>query len=171
MVTRLISIAQRKDLRAQAHHLNPTVMVGQSGLTDAVVKEVDAALKAHGLIKIRVFGDDRELRQHCLTEICERLNAAPVQHIGKLLVVWRPKPVKETRRLEWQNDEETPRSSKTTRRRSSSREVVVKLPPKKSDDAFARVRVKRVSVLPHQRVTAGGLVKRQKIRHSKKEVQ
>ena len=51
--------AQRKDKRADAHHLDPVVMIGGDGLTDAVVKEIDAALKAHGLIKVRVFSDDR----------------------------------------------------------------------------------------------------------------
>lgn len=54
--------AQRKDHRAAAHHLDPVVMIGAEGLTPAVLKETDAALKAHGLIKIRVFSDDRTAR-------------------------------------------------------------------------------------------------------------
>ena len=84
--------AQRKIHRAEAHHLDPVVMIGADGLTPAVRKEADAALNAHGLIKIRVLGDDRELRQSMMTQLCEALACAPVQMIGKLLVVYRPRP-------------------------------------------------------------------------------
>ena len=87
-----ISIAQRRDLRAQAHGLNPVVTISQNGLTDAVLREISHSLDAHELIKIRVFGDERELREGYLKTICDTLGAAPVQHIGKLLVVWRPAP-------------------------------------------------------------------------------
>ncbi|NBO77850.1 MAG: YhbY family RNA-binding protein, partial [Betaproteobacteria bacterium] len=86
--------AQRKEHRAAAHHLNPVVMIGADGLTPAVRKEVDAALKAHGLIKIRVFSDDRAVREAALLELADSLSAAPIQHIGKLLVLWRPMPEK-----------------------------------------------------------------------------
>ena len=54
--------AQRSDLRSQAHGLDPVVMIGDSGLTPAVMKEIDASLNAHGLIKIRVLGEDRDAR-------------------------------------------------------------------------------------------------------------
>ena len=81
--------------RAEAHHLDPVVMIGNDGLTPAVLHEIDVNLLAHGLIKIRVFGDDREARQSFLDRIAEELDAAPVQHIGKLLVVFRPVPVEE----------------------------------------------------------------------------
>lgn len=84
--------AQRKDLRAQAHHLDPVVMIGDSGLSDAVLAEANRALLAHQLIKIRVLGDDRELRQALMSDLCEKLGCAPVQMIGKLLVVYRPRP-------------------------------------------------------------------------------
>jgi putative YhbY family RNA-binding protein len=87
--------AERKVHRAEAHHLDPIVMVGGDGLTPAVKKEADAALKAHGLIKIRVFSDDRLARDAMLQELADELDAAPIQHIGKLLVLWRPKPEKE----------------------------------------------------------------------------
>lgn len=83
---------ERRALRARAHGLNPVVSISQNGLTDAVLKEINASLSSHQLIKIRVYGDDRALREGYLNEICERLDAAPVQHIGKLLVVWRPNP-------------------------------------------------------------------------------
>jgi RNA-binding protein len=82
--------AQRKDHRAAAHHLNPVVMIGGEGLTPAVIKETDAALAAHGLIKVRVFSDQRTERETMLLQLADQLNAAAIQHIGKLLVLWRP---------------------------------------------------------------------------------
>ena len=90
----LLTPAQRKDHRAEAHHLDPVVMVGSDGLTDAVKKEIDAALKAHGLIKVRVQSDDRPGREAMFQSLAGDLGAAPIQHIGKLLVLWRPMPEK-----------------------------------------------------------------------------
>ena len=90
-----LSPAQRKVHRAEAHHLDPIVMVGGDGLTPAVKKEVESALKAHGLIKVRVFSDDRAAREAMLATLADELDAAPIQHIGKLLVLWRPKVEKE----------------------------------------------------------------------------
>ena len=87
--------AERRVHRAEAHHLDPVVIIGGDGLTPAVQKEVDAALNAHGLIKVRVFGDDRAVREQIYQQLCDELNAAPIQHIGKLLVLWRPIPEKE----------------------------------------------------------------------------
>jgi putative YhbY family RNA-binding protein len=84
--------AERRDLRAKAHRLHPVVSVGQHGLTPAVLHEIDVNLLAHELIKVRVFDDDRDARDALLARICAELEAAPVQHIGKLLVVWRPAP-------------------------------------------------------------------------------
>ena len=60
-----------------------------NGLTEQVLHEIDVSLKAHELIKIRVHGDDRELRIHMLEEICEKTGAAAIHHIGKLLVIYR----------------------------------------------------------------------------------
>ncbi|HTP95682.1 MAG TPA: YhbY family RNA-binding protein, partial [Burkholderiales bacterium] len=77
---------------ARAHALRPVVMVGEAGLTPALLREIDASLKAHELIKIRVAGDDRRLRESTLESICVALGAAPVQHIGKMLVVFRERP-------------------------------------------------------------------------------
>ena len=57
-------------LRAQAHHLNPVVMIGQHGLTDSVIKETDAALSAHQLIKVRVADDDRAERVQIAAALC-----------------------------------------------------------------------------------------------------
>jgi RNA-binding protein len=84
-----LSPAERKLLKARAHALKPVVAVGNDGLSAAVLKEIETSLKAHDLIKIRVAGDDREARQALLGEICNRTDASPVQHIGKILVVYR----------------------------------------------------------------------------------
>lgn len=80
------------ELKARAHHLNPVVMIGQHGLTDSVIKETDAALTAHELIKVRVLGDDRAERIEICEALCQAVDAELVQHIGKLLVLWRKKP-------------------------------------------------------------------------------
>lgn len=85
-----ITSAQRRELRAQAHALNPVVSIAENGLTDSVLKEIETCLKAHQLIKIRVYGDSRENRLAYYEQICAQLQAAQVQHIGKLLVVYRP---------------------------------------------------------------------------------
>lgn len=86
-----LSGADRKLLRAEAHHLDPVVAIGDAGLTPSVLAEADRALSAHGLIKIRVHGDDRERRIAIMEQLCGGLGCAPVQMIGKLLVVWREK--------------------------------------------------------------------------------
>jgi RNA-binding protein len=81
---------QRKFLKAQAHSLKPVVMIGNAGLTEAVLKETARSLAAHELIKIRVLNDNRDDRETWLAAICEQLDCAPVQHIGKLLLVYKP---------------------------------------------------------------------------------
>ncbi len=138
--------AQRKVHRAEAHHLDPVVHVGGDGLTVAVKKEIDAALKAHGLIKIRVFSDDRVAREAMLQTLSEGLGAAPIQHIGKLLVLWRPMPekVKAT-------EEE---------RKPGPRDVKVL---KFSKRGGQKPEVKVVRVLGNQRLTPGGQIKRAKV--------
>jgi putative YhbY family RNA-binding protein len=87
-----ITASQRRSLRSRAHALKPVVSISQNGLSETVVKEIGVCLNSHELIKIRVYNDDREERERLLNDICEQLDAAPVQHIGKLLVVWRPAP-------------------------------------------------------------------------------
>ena len=141
----VLSPAQRKAHRGDAHHLDPVVIIGGDGLTPGVIKEADAALNAHGLIKIRVFSDDRTQRESFLSELADQLNAAPIQHIGKLLVLWRPVPEKE-RAL----DED---------RMPGPREVKL---VKHSKKGGQRPEIKRVQVLGNQRVTTGGLIKRAK---------
>jgi len=140
-----LTIAQRKEHRAEAHHLDPVVMIGNDGLTDAVLRETDAALKAHGLIKVRVLGDDRTARETIYQSLCDQLSAAPIQHIGKLLVLWRPKPTK-TR----EPDED---------RKPGPREFKVL---KYSKRGGQRPEVRTVRVLGNQRLTPGGQIKRAK---------
>jgi putative YhbY family RNA-binding protein len=134
---------QRKEHRAAAHHLDPVVLIGAEGLTEAVRKETDAALKAHGLIKVRVFSDDRPAREAIFDELAQTLDAAPVQHIGKLLVLWRPRPEK---------------ARPADESRGAAPKVVKIVSFSKSGNH--RATVKKVRVLGNERVTAGGLVKR-----------
>jgi RNA-binding protein len=140
-----LTIAERKAHRAEAHHLDPVVMIGNDGLTPAVLKETDAALKAHGLIKVRVLGDDRAQRDAMYQQLADQLEAAPIQHIGKLLVLWRPKPARERA-----VDED---------RRPGPKDVKVL---KYSKRGGQRPEVKTLRVLGNQRLSAGGQVKRAK---------
>ncbi len=142
-----LNSAERREYRAQAHHLSPVVLVGGDGLTDAVRKEIDAALNAHGLIKIRVFSDDRAARELMLQALTSELNAAPVQHIGKLFIVWRPQPAKEKT-----IDED---------RMPGPRDVKIL---KYSKRGGQRPEMKQLRVLGNQRLTPGGQVKRAKKR-------
>lgn len=139
--------AERSELRAEAHALNPVVMIGEAGLTPTVLKEIDGSLKSHGLIKVRVFGDDREARLAMYDTICEKLSAAQIQHIGKLLVIYRPKPEAGAER------------SVTTGR--GMREVTIVKP---SPSGTKRPSVTKVMVKGNERVTAGGSIKRAKPR-------
>ena len=87
-----LSPIERKKLKARAHALDPVVHVGEKGLTESVLAEIDRALAAHELIKVRAGGMERAAREAALAEICARLDAQPVQHIGKVLVLYRKKP-------------------------------------------------------------------------------
>jgi putative YhbY family RNA-binding protein len=86
--------AFRRELRARAHHLHPVVSISHHGLTPSVLHEIDVALIAHELIKVRVVSDDRSERDALLDRICTALDCGAVQQIGKLLVLWRPRPAK-----------------------------------------------------------------------------
>lgn len=138
-----LSPADRKDHRANAHHLHPVVMIGNDGLTPAVQKEIDHALNAHGLIKVRVFSDDRVARETMFASLAEALSAAPIQHIGKLLVLWRPMPPKE--KPEREDRMPGPRTVK-----------VVSF----SKSGNHRATVKKIKVFGNERVTTGGQIKR-----------
>jgi RNA-binding protein len=91
-----ISAAERKALKARAHSLHPILQLGEKGLTDSVVAEIDRALGAHELIKIRAASLNRDEREVALASICERTQCHPVQHIGKMLVLYRQKPLQES---------------------------------------------------------------------------
>ena len=82
----------RQKLKARAHALEPVVQVGQGGVTDQVAKELDRALTAHELIKVKVSAPDRDAREALCDDIVTRTDAAEVQRVGKVLVLWRPKP-------------------------------------------------------------------------------
>jgi putative YhbY family RNA-binding protein len=141
--------AERSTLRAEAHALKPIVIIGEAGLTPAVLKEIDASLNSHGLIKVRVFGDEREARVEIYDTICDKLGAAPVQHIGKLLVIYRPKK------------EALPERSAT--RGKGLREVTIVKP---SPSGTKRPSVAKVMVKGNERVTQGGSIKRAKPRQA-----
>jgi putative YhbY family RNA-binding protein len=87
-----LTVSERLALKGRAQALSPTVMIGNAGLTESVLKEIALTLKTHELIKIRVMSDDRALRATMLESICTRLEAAAVQHIGKILVIYKPNP-------------------------------------------------------------------------------
>jgi len=87
-----LSTKRRSELRAEAHKLTPVVIIGDKGLTDEVVAEIDRSLKAHELIKVRAFSDDRKARGEWLEAICGRLEAHAVQQIGKVFVLYRQNP-------------------------------------------------------------------------------
>lgn len=109
--------AQRQELKGRAHALDPVVLIGASGLTPPVLAEINRALDSHELIKIRVAGGDRRERERILSEVCAAADAAPVQHIGKVIVIFRerveesPPPASPPR----------PTAKTTTQRRSAVR--------------------------------------------------
>jgi RNA-binding protein len=148
-----LTTTERRAFRADAHHLDPVVMIGGDGLTEAVIKETDAALNAHGLIKVRVLGDDRAAREEIFAQLCDQLGAAPIQHIGKLLVLWRPQPEKKV-------------AKDDSKGGAAPREVKIL---KFSKSGTRRPEIKKVQVMGNQRVTAGGLIKRAKPRMSSKK--
>jgi RNA-binding protein len=88
----ILTARERAWLKGRAHPLEPIVHIGQAGLTDAVVAETDRALAAHELIKVRVAGADRDERAALVAALCERTDAANVQMVGKVAVLWRPRP-------------------------------------------------------------------------------
>jgi RNA-binding protein len=86
-----LTVSERLDLKGRAHALSPMVIIGNAGLTESVLKEIALTLKTHELIKIRVMAE-RPQREEILASICTQLDAAAVQHIGKILVIYKPNP-------------------------------------------------------------------------------
>jgi len=111
-----LSSVERRELRARAHNLDPVVLISENGVTEGVLKEIEVNLNAHELIKIRVFGDSRENRIAYLEKICTELGAAAVQHIGKLLVVYRPNPAAATKAPNNQKSRRPASQARTTKR-------------------------------------------------------
>lgn len=148
--TAKLTPAERSELRAEAHGLKPIVIIGEAGLTPAVMKEINASLDIHGLIKVRVFGDDREARIGMYEQICAELQAEPVQHIGKLLVIYRPKL-------------EGTKETKFVKRGKGLREVTIVKP---SASGTKKPSVSKVIVKGNERVTQGGNIKRAKVRQA-----
>lgn len=143
--------AERADLKAQAHALKPVVMIGPEGLTDAVMHEIERNLNAHGLIKIRMFEDVRAKREQVYETLCSRLHAHPVQHIGKLFVIWRPIPTDTL--------EKAPNSSARRSAGAPPRKVTIF---QRRPSSLRRTTRKTIKILGNQRVTQGGSVKRVK---------
>ena len=114
-----LSPKRRSELRAEAHKLDPVVIIGDKGLSDEVVAEIDRSLRAHELIKVRAASGERESRGAWLEAICARLEAHPVQQIGKVFVIYRENPQeKEPKKVE------KPRSPGVARRSLPSNAVV-----------------------------------------------
>ncbi|ASL45178.1 RNA-binding protein YhbY [Burkholderia sp. AD24] len=161
-----VSTDQRAELRSQAHALKPVVLVGAEGLTDAVLTEIKVHLGAHQLIKIRVFGDEREERIAIYEEICDKLSAAPIQHIGKLLVIWKPeaaeKPAAKTKRGALPSAREAAVEAKPGKGRAPRVVTVVK----PSEIPMRKPKAKAVVVRGNERVTQGGNIKRAKKRQT-----
>jgi len=145
-----LTAIERTELRSQAHDLKPVVIIGEAGLSETVMKEIDASLNSHGLIKVRVFGDDRDARIAMYDLICNQLVAAPIQHIGKLLVIYRPKSEQKTEKV-------------LRKVGGGMREVTIVKP---SPSGTKRPTVSKVMLKGNERVTAGGNIKRAKPRQA-----
>ena len=88
-----LSTRERANLKARAHALEPVVHVGSAGVTDRLVAEVERALTAHELIKVKVGTDDRADRVAIGDEICARTDATAVHRVGKIVILWRARPM------------------------------------------------------------------------------
>jgi putative YhbY family RNA-binding protein len=122
--------AQRRALRAKAHHLDPVVTIGHHGLTPAVLHEIDVALTAHELVKVRALANDRDAREGLRERICSELDCAPVQRIGKLLVLWRPRPPEAAESPAPRTRAPAPRKRAAGGMREAAPAAVTSLPPR-----------------------------------------
>jgi RNA-binding protein len=161
-----LSSDQRAELRSQAHALKPVVLIGAEGLTDAVLAEIKVHLSAHQLIKIRVFGDEREERIAIYEDICDKLNAAPIQHIGKLLVIWKPEAAQPATRAKRGALPSAREAAAEEARPGKGRAPRVVTVVKPSEIPMRKPKPKKVVVRGNERVTAGGNIKRAKKRQA-----
>ena len=134
-----LSSSRRSELRAEAHLLHPVVFIGDKGLTEEVLKEVDRSLKAHELIKVRAVTDDRAARAQWMRQICERLEAEDVQQIGKILVIYRENP----QEREAPRRRERPTTTSDERMASAREKQKAKDERKRREREAEDVRVKR----------------------------
>ena len=86
-----LTARERAHLKARAHALAPVVHVGGTGVTDGLAAEIDRALTAHELIKVKIAVDDRAARIAAGDEVCARCGAVAVHRVGKVLILWRPR--------------------------------------------------------------------------------
>ena len=93
-----LTAGERRALKARAHALDPVVLIGDGGLTAAVLEEIDRSLNAHELIKVRVSGEDHDARADTLRRVCDDLGATAIQHIGRILVIYRQRPDPDAKR-------------------------------------------------------------------------
>ncbi|MCS6767076.1 MAG: YhbY family RNA-binding protein, partial [Candidatus Protistobacter heckmanni] len=161
------------DLRSAAHALHPVVIIGGEGLTEAVLRETDRSLAAHGLIKVRVHGDDRESRLEIYDALSKELGATQVQTIGKLLLIYRDGPAvlededaaDRLRATKSKAPKEAPAVEKPVRG-AAPKTVVVRKPVSPTG---RKPKPERLRVLGNERVTKGGLVKKSKARQASKK--
>lgn len=160
MINLTLSPVQRAELRAAAHSLKPVVLIGENGLTPSVLREIDRSLAAHTLIKVRVFGDDRDTRTAINETICNQLHAVSVQQLGKLLLLYRlGEPVLDVSEMPLAATE---KGAVNKRLKAAQPRTVVVRKPRKSDTR--RPKAQKIKLLGNQRVTAGGNIKRTKPR-------
>lgn len=86
----ILKVTELQYLKSLAQKIKPVTIIGHKGLTEAVKQEIATNLNAHELIKVQVAMDERSDREAIFEELCNKLSAAKVQHIGKQLVLWRP---------------------------------------------------------------------------------
>jgi len=157
----ILSKEKKLSLKSDAHHLKPVVIIGQEGITQGVLKEIDVHLTAHNLIKIKMLGQSAQLKEQAIQDIEDILHGHIIQSIGKLLVAYR-----EGDRIFTENQPSIINTKKTIM--PAPREVKVR----KTTRGTRRNPLKTLTVLGNQRITMGGLVKRKKIRQiSKKKLQ
>ena len=85
---------KKYQLKAAAHHLKPVILLGNQGLTDSVHSEIDVALKAHELIKIKIPTADISERNQIINEICQKQQSVHIDTIGHIAIIWRERPDK-----------------------------------------------------------------------------
>jgi RNA-binding protein len=87
-----LSTRERAALKARAHALEPSLFLGKAGLSPAVIAEAERVLTARELIKVKIADDDREAREATGSALADTTGAAVVARVGKVLILWRPRP-------------------------------------------------------------------------------